>query len=237
MVGRAGAVRVAVMRASAAKTSTLLVEGQGYRRRTLALSPTLRVNFFEVANVDAALEEAIRRDGPAPYGAVAWGSSVAVARALFEVGALAGRRVVDVGTGCGVVALVAARLGAEVLALDHDELALRLTSEAAKEQGLDVTTRRFDVAGSEALPEADVMVFADLLYEEELAEAVARRVVEARALGAEVYVADPGRVFRARFLAALSAAGTVASFRTVAVHVPGAERSSEVGLLVLGGGG
>jgi len=190
------------------------------------------IRVLEVRDVDAALEHAVAGDGPAPYGAVLWGSGVALAEAIVSR-ELAGRRVVDVGVGVGATALLAATLGAEVIALDHDELALSLVSRAAEDAGLRVDPRRFDLMSDEPLPTAELYLFADLLYEPELAVRTAERVLEARGHGGRVLLADPDRSGRPRFLARLEAAGVPASFTDVRVRVPGDDEDSVVGVLEL----
>lgn len=205
------------------------------RERVVTLPGGVSVTCLEIADVDTLLERAIDEGAPPPYGAVLWASGVALARRLVELDALQGRAVVDVGAGVGLCSLVAARLGATVVALDHDAVARELLAEAARRQGLVVETRDFDVYGAEPLPEGDVVVFADLLYETPLARATARRVLEASRRGSDVLVGDPERIGRDDLLTDLRAGGVDARFEPVLVDVPGDERPQRVGVLALSG--
>jgi predicted nicotinamide N-methyase len=169
------------------------------RERTIAL-PDGPIVVVETGDVNAALDEAIRAGKPSPYGHVLWESAVCIAHRLASW-PLAGVRVLELGAGCGLVSLACARRGADALATDLDDDALALLSEAARRQGLAVRTRRFDVTTVEPLPPTDIVVLADVLYEETLAAAAGRRAREALAMGATVLVGDPGRVFRRAFVA------------------------------------
>jgi ribosomal protein L11 methyltransferase len=74
---------------------------------------------------------------------------------LLELAALrgAGGRLLDVGTGSGVLAIAAAQLGYEpVLALDHDRLSVAAASENAAVNGVAIEVRRFDLR-RETLPD------------------------------------------------------------------------------------
>jgi ribosomal protein L11 methyltransferase len=65
---------------------------------------------------------------------------------------------VDVGSGSGVLAIAAAKLGfAPVLALDYDPAAVTATQENARRNGVRVEARRLDLR-SEQVPEADLAV-------------------------------------------------------------------------------
>jgi ribosomal protein L11 methyltransferase len=69
-----------------------------------------------------------------------------------------GRRVIDVGTGSGVLAIAAAKLGAaSVLALDNDSDALRSARENVARNGVDVDVREGDLARLDA-PAADIVL-------------------------------------------------------------------------------
>ncbi|HEY7736016.1 MAG TPA: 50S ribosomal protein L11 methyltransferase, partial [Candidatus Limnocylindrales bacterium] len=71
---------------------------------------------------------------PIPFWAFAWSGGLALARYLADhPDAVAGERVLDFGTGSGLVAIVAARLGAaSVVAADVDPFAETATELNAK---------------------------------------------------------------------------------------------------------
>jgi predicted nicotinamide N-methyase len=205
----------------------------GYRTRSQTLA--LRggdVHVLEVADVDAVLDRATAEGGVAPYGVVLWASGVALAEAVVSR-PLQGRRVVDVGAGVGAASLAAAARGARVIALDHDPTALKLLSRAAAEHGLDVDARAFDLYEDVPLPDADLYLFADLLYEPELAVRCGERVLECAARGAEVLLADPDRASRGAFLACLADGGLDARFVDTWARVPTDSKPTRVGVLHL----
>jgi len=74
-------------------------------------------------------------------------------RLVFDLaGPLAGRRVLDVGTGDGTYALEAARRGAEVTGVDSDPAMLGAARARARERGVSVALQE---GRAEALPFAD----------------------------------------------------------------------------------
>jgi predicted nicotinamide N-methyase len=173
----------------------------GFRARIVE-APGGAVTLFESDDVDRDLDAAIARGGPTPYGRVLWPSAVACAASLLALAPrISATSVVELGCGTGLVSLVALRAGMDVVATDVDDGALEAARAAASRLSTSGTFRaaRFDVRGAEPLPAAHVVVAADLLYEEVLAAALARRCIEALAAGAHVIVGDPGRVFRTRF--------------------------------------
>ncbi len=205
----------------------------------MSLPGGITVTCLEVRDVDIVLDRAIEEGTPPPYGAVLWASGIALSLRLVEraapSGRLEGMRVVDVGSGVGLCSLVAARLGAEVLALDHDAVARELLVQAAEQQGLQVSARDFDIYGDEPLPAGELTLFADLLYETPLARATARRVLEVLRGGSDVMVGDPQRIGREDFLRDLNAAGQRGAFEDTIVDVPGDEQRQRVGVLSLRG--
>jgi predicted nicotinamide N-methyase len=137
-------------------------------------------------------------DGPVewaplvPYWSVLWRSGVALGGELAGA-ALAGRRVLELGCGLGVPSLVAARLGAHVLATDEDPDALELLERNARANGLTLATARVDWRDADDLVGRgpfDVVLAADVLYERAAAAALLTLLPR---LGAEVWLADPGR--------------------------------------------
>lgn len=191
-------------------------------------------SLVEVGDMDALIDARIATDDVAPYGAVLWPTALAVSEYLLARGPdLTGRRVVDVGAGTGLCALVAARLGADVIALDHDPLTRELLLASAAACGLRLDVAPFDLGSDQQLPEADLFVFADVLYEEALAIDAARRVWEALGRGAEVVVGDPGRVYRTAFIDTLASFGAHATFTPRTVLDDG-EIAHTIGVAVLG---
>jgi predicted nicotinamide N-methyase len=78
-----------------------------------------------------------------------------------------GRHVVDLGCGAGLTALIAARAGARVTAVDLDAGALAAVSAAARRNGLDLQVT------STVPDDADLVLAADLLYAPEHAALLA----------------------------------------------------------------
>jgi len=101
------------------------------------------------------------QSGPAP-AALDWGRGhyehaalalVPAAQAVVTAAAVhAGERVLDLGCGSGNVALIAARAGAHVTAVDPAARLLEVTGAAAQQDGLDVQLR---LAEASSLPFAD----------------------------------------------------------------------------------
>ena len=132
-----------------------------------------------------------------PFWAFAWPGSVALARWILDHPAeLAGRRVLDVGTGNGLAALAAARVGASVTANDVDEMALAATRVNAALNGVCVDTLHADLTTGVAIDAALVLV-GDLFYE----RTVSARLfawLQGLARDRRVIVSEPGRAFAPR---------------------------------------
>ena len=107
-----------------------------------------------------------------------------------------GRRVLDVASGSGLVAIAAAKAGAAaVTATDIDPDALAAIAGNAAANDVAVGVRHLDMESADA-GGADVVLAADVFYQRELA-ATALAFLRAAATGAraDVLVADPGRAF------------------------------------------
>ena len=150
-----------------------------------------------VEDVWSAIEEAVGTDGePIPFWAFAWAGGLALSRWLQEHPAeVAGRTVLDVGTGSGLVAIVAAQAGAErVSAVDIDPFA-----EAAV--GLNARANRVRLAYStrdlldDPPPAVDVLLAADTWYEGPVAERFMPWLRASAAAGVRVLIGDPGRKY------------------------------------------
>lgn len=133
-------------------------------------------------------------DAPLPYWAFAWGGGLALAHYLREhPGAVDGRRVLDLASGSGLVAIAAMNAGASsVTAADIDPFAVVAIGLNARASGHKVTTLARDVL-DEAPPDVDVVLAGDCWYEARLAERVLPWLQRLRAAGIDVLVGDPGR--------------------------------------------
>jgi predicted nicotinamide N-methyase len=145
------------------------------------------------------------RDDP-PFWAYPWAGGQALARYLLDnPGIVAGRRVLDVASGSGLVAIAAARAGAaSVVAGDIDPHAVAAIAINASANRVTVDARAFDLA-ADGPGDAELVLAGDVFYQRELAERALRFVRAAARAGADVLVADPGRAFLpARSLTALA---------------------------------
>jgi predicted nicotinamide N-methyase len=135
------------------------------------------------------------RDDP-PFWAYPWAGGQALARYLLDnPGMVRGRRVLDVASGSGLVAIAAAKAGAaSVLAGDIDPLAVAAIGANASANGVAVDARVFDLADGDP-GEAEVVLAGDVFYQRQLADLSLAFLRAAARAGAEVLVADPGRAF------------------------------------------
>jgi predicted nicotinamide N-methyase len=132
-----------------------------------------------------------------PFWAFAWPGSVALSLALRADPALvAGRRVLDFASGCGLAAIVAAQMGAaSVEAAEIDPLAIAAIGLNAALNRVEVTPFDGDVVGAPC--RWDVILAGDVCYE---APMTAHILPWLRAMAGEalVLLADPGRAYLPR---------------------------------------
>jgi len=144
-------------------------------------------------------DEAFDEDEFMPYWAELWPSGLALARRLAGR-ALHGARVVELGCGLGLPSLVAARGQGRVLATDWSQAALDRLRDNAAANGLALQTLRVDWATPAALQRRapfQLVLAADVLYER---RNVSLMLSLLPTLGAEIWLADPGRSFTEAFL-------------------------------------
>lgn len=147
------------------------------------------------------------------YGSVLWPSASAVANyVLSEIRPFedwSNTTILELGTGSGLVSIAFARSGAiKVIASDYESVPLRLLKYAESHlnpselEPCNVETLILDICDMDvALPEADLVVAADVMYESTTGEAMAHRTVEALKRGSRVVVGcSPGRPGRPAFV-------------------------------------
>ena len=135
------------------------------------------------------------RDAP-PFWAFPWAGGQALARYVLDhPGTVCGRRVLDVASGSGLVAIAAAKAGAaSVVAGDIDQNAVTAIGINSPANGVTVDCETFDLAADDTRG-AELILAADVFYQRELAGLALRFLTGAARSGADVLVADPGRAF------------------------------------------
>lgn len=166
-----------------------------------------------------------RSDLPPPFWAYPWAGGIALARYLLDhPDQVAGQPVLDLASGSGLVAIVAARLGAAtVTASDIDPVAVTAIGLNAQANGITLTVTEADLlAGPPAdRPEADpsqpsqpghsgqpghpsqpghsgpggLVLVGDAFYERRMAHRALGFLRRMRDGGARVLIGDPGRAY------------------------------------------
>jgi len=140
-------------------------------------------------------------DQPPPFWAFAWAGGQALARYVLDHPQLvAGRRVLDLASGSGLVAIAAARAGAAtVVANEVDRFAIAAIELNAQANDVTVIPLLGDLLDED--DDAEVVLAGDVFYERPMARRVLAFLDRAHARGAHILVGDPGRAYlpRTRF--------------------------------------
>ncbi|MEO8437116.1 MAG: 50S ribosomal protein L11 methyltransferase [Chloroflexota bacterium] len=135
-------------------------------------------------------------DPPLPFWAFAWSGGLAVARYLADhPEEVAGLRVLDIASGSGLCAIVAAHAGAEsVTAVDIDPLSEAAVTLNARANGVEIGFSRRDLLDVPP-PDCNVILAGDICYEETMAVRMIDWLRSAAAGGSRVLIGDPGRTY------------------------------------------
>ena len=175
-----------------------------------------------------------------PYWAELWPSARALARYLLEEGSAkvrecesakvgdgwAGVRVLELGCGVALPSLALAGLGADVLATDWYDDALLFARANAERNGLPpLRTEPLDWRQPRGGWGYDVVIAADVLYEQRNGPVLAALLPRVTAPGGTVLIADPGRVYAGDFFRLARETGWVVDQAAVLAEpsAPGAE--------------
>jgi predicted nicotinamide N-methyase len=154
----------------------------------------------------AAWEVTARLGPPSPpYWAFAWAGGQALGRYVLDhPQTVAGRRVLDLASGSGLVAICAARAGArEVTACDVDPLAQTAIGLNAALNEVRVDVLRDDVL-ARALDWPEVVLAGDVCYDPDLSAEMTRFLRRQYRRGADVLIGDPHRPYLPADLAVLA---------------------------------
>lgn len=136
---------------------------------------------------------------PPPYWAFAWAGGQALARYVLDHGGLvAGKRVLDLAAGSGLVGIAAALAGAApVIACDIDpftEQAIMLNAEA-NDSYIEILVQDLLDRPAPLVARYDAILVGDLFYEHTTAERALAFVQRHAAAGTQVLIGDPGRTY------------------------------------------
>lgn len=134
--------------------------------------------------------------GRNPYWAWCWAGGLALARHILDQPEIvAGRSVLDLGCGSGLVAIATAKAGAaHVLAVDNDSDAIAAVEINAAANDVKIEPLCADILDMEA-PDVEIVLVGDLFYDRAVAKRVTRLLDRCVERGARILVGDPGRAF------------------------------------------
>lgn len=138
---------------------------------------------------------------PPPYWAFAWAGGQALARYILDTPeTVAGKSVLDIGSGSGLVAIAAMLAGAKrVTANDIDAFAITACqlNAAANNVAIEVVDGDLLTPGNDAqvLPAVNITLLGDLFYDKVLSERAIAFAADARRSGSRVLVGDPRRSY------------------------------------------
>jgi len=164
------------------------------------LVPEVRLHLADEAFTvwEATERESGEPGQPPPFWAFAWPGGQALARLVLDRPHLvAGRTVLDLGSGSGLAAIAAALAGASTArASELDPLARAAIALNADANGtkVPVTADVLDGDGEGA----DVILAGDIWYERRLADRAIGLLRRAQTRGSEIFVGDIGRTFLPR---------------------------------------
>ncbi|MEP7455291.1 50S ribosomal protein L11 methyltransferase [Phyllobacterium sp. SB3] len=141
----------------------------------------------------------IHGDDHPPYWAYRWAGGTVLARHILDhPEVVAGWRVLDLGSGSGIVGIAAAKAGAKaVVSVDIDPNASIANRLNAAVNGVHITTICQDILNN-APPETDIIAIGDLFYDPNLAGKVTAYLDKCIAARITVIVGDPGREYLPR---------------------------------------
>ena len=164
----------------------------------------------------AEVQDPYAERGPAgPLWAKTWTSGLVLAGLLARC-PLHGVRVLELGSGLGLVAIAAARSGGRVTVNDRSPLALALTALNADENRVTVEKVPCEWRRPHALEVHgpwDLVLGSDILYVERSAHALPALLDRVVAADGEVWITDPGRDTASAFLASASTAWRLSTYR------------------------
>jgi predicted nicotinamide N-methyase len=165
------------------------------------LVPEIRLYLAtEITPIWQATEETLARGAvPPPFWAFAWPGGQGLARYLLDHPEIvAGREVLDIGSGSGIVAIAAAKAGAaRVVAAEIDPFAVAAIALNAAMNDVMLTIEIRDLL-NRAAAGWDVALAGDICYEELMSSRAMTLLRRIAARGRLALLGDPGRSYLPR---------------------------------------
>jgi predicted nicotinamide N-methyase len=162
------------------------------------LVPEIRLHLAtEVTPIWHATEKSLAGNAlPPPFWAFAWAGGQALARYLLDhPEAVAGREVLDIGSGSGIVAIAAAKAGASrVVAAEIDPFAAAAIALNAPLNGVTIAIETRDLL-DRAAAGWGVALAGDICYEEPMSSRALALLRRIAARGRLALLGDPGRAY------------------------------------------
>ena len=171
------------------------------RRETTIISPPLTpgIRLYQATEITpiwrATEAKLANAEVPPPFWAFAWAGGQALARYILDnPETVADKRVLDFGSGSGLVAIAAAKAGAaSVRASEIDPIATAAIALNAGVNGVEIEIVLEDVIGQPS--GAEIILIGDLCYEKPLTDRLVAWLRLEAAAGTLVLMGDPGRSY------------------------------------------
>jgi predicted nicotinamide N-methyase len=175
-------------------TAEKVPESDRLVQASVPLVPEVRLHLAADAVVLwARLQAAATGQVAEPFWASAWAGGQGLARHLLNDPRIAcDRRVLDIASGSGLVAIAAAMTGGEVTANDIDPFAVAAIDLNAELNGVKITAHLGDLLSSSG-DDWDLVLAGDAVYNDGIASAMLPFLSRVVAHGGEVLIGDPGR--------------------------------------------
>jgi predicted nicotinamide N-methyase len=173
--------------------------------RTVITAGAYTIELVHPASPEDLIDEAdFERDERLPYWADVWPAAIVLARCVAGMRG-AGRTLLELGCGAGLVAAAASLAGFDVTATDYYADSLRFTRvNVVRNGGSDPTVRLVDwrdLPGD--LGTFDVVVASDVLYEHTYGTLVGAAIARTLRPSGVAVLADPGRIAAGDFIEAV----------------------------------
>ena len=175
-----------------------MIDAKAFIKASLSLDPVpglvgLKLYTPHPASRLSRLADPNEADPPAPYWAYCWAGGLALAHHVRATpGLVAGRRVLDLGAGSGLVGIIAAQAGALVEAAEIDPHARVVIGLNAAANDVAVRLVEVDLAAGQPL-NVELILAGDVFYNAEVAATMLPFLQRCAAVGVEVLVGDPDR--------------------------------------------